>query len=159
MCQDAADKSFEVAIGVRSANLRQLLQAATRRLNGHIADSLRRKGYIDITATHTMLLSNMTLENDTVTSIAQRASITVQAAGRLVKDLEGRTYLKTHVDDRDARRRHIKLTSKGRKLMQASFSILADAEERLLSEVGIDDLQAFRRCLSAVAAGVSFVAS
>jgi MarR family transcriptional regulator, temperature-dependent positive regulator of motility len=152
MRQDPTTDMFDALVAARAMNLRQLLQAATRRLNAQIAESLRSHGYSDITATHTMLLSNMTLEDDTVTSISQRASVSAQAVGRLVKELEERGYLRTTADDNDARRRPILLTLRGRKLMEASFAILGDIEEQLTSKVGARSIVTLRQCLLNVAA-------
>jgi DNA-binding MarR family transcriptional regulator len=143
---------FDGMVAARAMNLRQLLQAATRRLNSHIAETLRRRGYSDITATHAMLLSNMTLQDDTVTSISLRASVSPQAVGRLVKELEQHGYLRTGADESDARRRLIHLTVKGRKLMEASFAILADIEQQLSDRVGAISVDTLRQCLLSVAA-------
>jgi MarR family transcriptional regulator, temperature-dependent positive regulator of motility len=152
MRQEPTSEMFDAMVAARAMNLRQLLQAATRRLNAQIAEILRRHGYRDITATHTVLLSNMTLEDDTVTSISQRASVSAQAVGRLVKELEERGYLRTAADDNDARRRPILLTLRGRKLMGASFAILGDIEKQLASKVGAKSVDTLRRCLLRVAA-------
>jgi DNA-binding MarR family transcriptional regulator len=152
MRQDPTLEMFDAMVLARAGNLRQLLQAATRRLNARIADSLRGHGYDDITATHTMLLSNMTLEGDTVTSISQRASVSAQAVGRLVRELEERGYLRTTADDNDARRRLIVLTAKGRKLMGTSFTTLGDFEHQLAGKVGTKAIDTLRKCLQTIAA-------
>jgi DNA-binding MarR family transcriptional regulator len=94
----------------------------------------------------------MTLEDDTVTSVSLRASVSPQAVGRLVKQLEKRGYVRTSADDSDARRRPIRLTLKGRKLMEASFRILADIEQQLSDRVGATSVDELRRCLLNVAA-------
>jgi DNA-binding MarR family transcriptional regulator len=153
MRQDCVPDSFATMVAGRPTNLRQLLQAANRRLNTRIADSLRSHGFIEITATHTMLLSNMTLENDTVTSIARRASVSAQAVGRLVRELEEYGYLRTLVDKRDARSRLIALTAKGRKLMGTSFATLGDIEQELTSTLGTRAMDQLRRSLREIAAG------
>jgi DNA-binding MarR family transcriptional regulator len=153
MRQDCVPDSFATMVAGRPTNLRQLLQAANRRLNTRIADSLRSRGFIEITATHTMLLSNMTLENDTVTSIARRASVSAQAVGRLVRELEEYGYLRTLVDKRDARSRLIALTAKGRKLMGTSFATLGDIEQELTSTLGTRAMDQLRRSLREIAAG------
>ena len=152
MRQAATTDIFDVMVSARAMNLRQLLQAATRRLNAHIAETLRSRGFSDVTATHTMLLSNMTLEDDTVTSISQRASVSAQAVGRLVKELERCGYLRSAADENDARRRPILLTLRGRKLMEASFAILGNVEEQLAHKVGAKSVDALRRCLFNIAA-------
>jgi DNA-binding MarR family transcriptional regulator len=152
MRQGHAAGTFEATVAARATNLRQMLQAATRRLNSHIAESLRARGYTDITATHTMLLSNMTLIDDTVTSVSQRASVSAQAVGRLVRELEERGYMRTSADGHDARRRPILLTPKGRKLMEASFAILAEIEAHLERKVGAESVDILKRCLVDVAA-------
>ena len=151
MCQDPTAGSFDAMVAARPTNLRQLLQAAIRRLNVQIAKALQSDGYADITATHTMLLSNMTLKDDTVTSIAHRASVSAQAVGRLVSELEERGYLQTAADDNDARRRPIVLTPRGRKLMQASFKVLAEIENRLGDQVDDGAIDILRRCLFYIA--------
>ncbi len=150
MRQESATVTFDAMVAARTTNLRQMLQAATRRLNIQIAGTLQQRGYTDITATHTMLLSNMTLVHDTVTSISQRANVSAQAVGRLVRELQDRGYMHTVVDGEDARRRPIALTHKGRKLMEASFAILADCEERLVSKVGAESVDVLRQCLESV---------
>jgi DNA-binding MarR family transcriptional regulator len=151
MRQDPTADSFDAMVAARATNLRQLLQAAIRRLNVQIANALRSDGYADITATHTMLLSNMTLKDDTVTSIAHRASVSAQAVGRLVRELEERGYLRTAADVNDARRRPIVLTARGRKLMQASFKILAEIENRLGDQVDDGAIDILRHCLFHIA--------
>ncbi len=152
MRQGPTTEIFNALVAARARNLRQLLQAATRRINARIADSLRDHGYGDITATHTMLLSNMTLEDDTVTSISQRASVSAQAVGRLVRELEESGYLRTTTDGIDARRRLIVLTAKGRKLMETSFTTLGDFEHQLTAKVGAKAIDSLRRCLQQIAA-------
>ncbi len=67
--------------------------------------------------------------------------------------------MRTASDGHDARRRPIRVTVKGRKLMEASFAVLADIEEQLVTGVGAESVDILRQCLVNLAADRSSVRS
>ena len=120
--------------------MRQLLLHASRIVNRHVVDGLRAKGYADLRATHTALLSNMDLAGSTVTVTAARAGITKQAMGRLASELAAAGYLLVQSDPHDARVRLLRLTDAGQRRMRDSFEIMGDLEHRYGQSIGEERL-------------------
>ncbi|MEO5757542.1 MAG: MarR family transcriptional regulator [Mesorhizobium sp.] len=120
----------------RSQNMRQLLLRASRLVNRHVVEALRARGYGDLRATHTTLLSNIDLAGSTVTEAADRAGVTKQAMGRLAAELEGAGYITVQSNPEDARVRILCLTEKGMRLMLDSLDVMDNLELRYAHIVG-----------------------
>jgi DNA-binding MarR family transcriptional regulator len=133
--------------------MRQLLLRASRIVNRHVVEGLNERGYADLRATHTTLLSHIDLAGSTVTLAAERAGITKQAMGRLAAELEGAGYIRVERDPTDARARILQLTKTGQRLMRDSLKIMAELERRYASSVGEDALRAVLRGLAAFVEG------
>ena len=136
----------------RRGNFRQLLLRSARLVNRHVVEGLHARGYTDLRATHTTLLSNMDLAGSTVTAAADRAGITKQAMGRLASELEGAGYIRVEVDPEDGRARVLRLTDLGERLMLDSLDVMADLERRYADAIGQDRLAAVIDGLAAFAA-------
>ncbi len=120
----------------RARNLRQLLLRASRIVNRHVVQGLQARGYTELRATHTTLLSNMDLAGSTVTEVAERAGITKQAMGRLAAQLESLGYVYVTGDPDDARVKLLRLTDKGERLMFDSFEVMSRLEKRYATRMG-----------------------
>jgi DNA-binding MarR family transcriptional regulator len=133
----------------RSQNLRQLLLRASRVVNRDVVEGLQARGYSDLRATHTTLLSHLDLAGSSVTLVAERAGITKQAMGRLATELEEAGYLAVGSDSRDGRIRRLELTQAGQRLMLDSFEVMAELEQRYGSLLGQRRLGQALRTLAA----------
>jgi len=120
----------------RSANLRQCLLRASRYVNAAIVEGLHQRGFTELRSTHTALLSNLDLEGNKLTLIAQRAGITKQAMGRLADELVKLNYVTKTPNKNDRRSVTIKLTPEGLKLMNCSFMIMEELENRCTHRLG-----------------------
>jgi len=120
----------------RSVNLRQCLLRASRYVNMVIVESLHQRGFTELRSTHTALLSNLDLEGNSLTLVAQRAGITKQAMGRLADELIKLKYVTRTVNKNDKRSVIIKFTSDGLKLMNHSFTIMEKLETRCTRSLG-----------------------
>lgn len=69
----------------------------------------------------------------------------------LLDDLEGLHLLARRPNPKDRRSRHVVLTEEGRSLLQRVRTDLAEAESRLLGELGGEDQARFRDLLAQVA--------
>jgi DNA-binding MarR family transcriptional regulator len=119
----------------RNRNLRQLLLRAARILNVEIVAALVARGY-DLRSTHTALLSNLDEEGNMISTVAERAGMSKQAMGRIADELETLKYIASTSSATDKRARVLKFTTKGWKLMLASFEILAKIEQHYASRIG-----------------------
>jgi len=120
----------------RSLNLRQLLTRATRAVNERIVASLRARGFPDARVAHAAVLANLELCGSTVTEIASRALLPKQAISKMVLELEEFGYLERSRHDTDGRAVVVRFTRKGRKLMTATFDVIASIEDAAQARLG-----------------------
>jgi len=125
----------------RVANLRQRLLRTSRAVNTAIVEGLHQRGFTELSSTHTALLSNLDLEGSSLTIIAQRAGMTKQAMGRLADELTSLKYIKRTPDKDDKRAVKIEFTPAGLKLMNHSFNIMEELENRYAAHLGENRFQ------------------
>ena len=75
-----------------------------------------------------------------VSDLAERAQVTQQAMGKMLKELERMGYIQRGVDDADKRAKEIRLTDKGVQLVADSLVAVQEVKEHYAEKVGIDDL-------------------
>ena len=131
----------------RSLNLRQLLTRATRAVNERIVAALRARGFPDARVAHASVLANLELRGSTVTEIAGRALLPKQAISKMVLDLEEYGYLERSRHDSDGRSVVVRFTRKGRKLMTATFDVIAGIEHAAQARLGPRRYAALRSSL------------
>jgi DNA-binding MarR family transcriptional regulator len=85
-----------------------------------------------------------------LTTIAARASITPQAAGELVDDLERLGYVVRQPDPDDRRAKRIVLTERGQACVAAALSTIASMEAELEDLLGSDALAHLHDILSRI---------
>jgi len=132
----------------RSLNLRQLILRTHRALNRRIAEKLVERGYAEIKPTHITIYSNIDLEGTRISTLAERANITVQGMGQLTAELEHLGYLCRDEDPTDGRAKVVTFTAKGWALMLASFEVLREIEAEVQARLKPGDLDTLRRILS-----------
>jgi DNA-binding MarR family transcriptional regulator len=120
----------------RSLNLRQLLTRSTRAVNERIVAALRARGFPDARVAHAAVLANLELCGSTVTEIASRALLPKQAISKMVLELEEFGYLERSRHDTDGRAVVVRFTRKGRKLMTATFDVIASIEDAAQARLG-----------------------
>jgi len=120
----------------RVANLRQRLLRASRFVNTAIVAGLHQRGFTELSSTHTALLSNLDLEGSSLTDVAKRAGMSKQAMGRLADELISLKYVISTRNKDDRRAVKLEFTPAGLKLMNHSFSIMEELENRCAQRLG-----------------------
>ncbi len=131
----------------RSLNLRQLLTRSTRAVNERIVAALRARGFPDARAAHASVLANLELRGSTINEIASRALLPKQAISKMVLELEEFGYLERSRNDQDGRSVVVRFTRKGRKLMTATFDVIAGIEHAAQARLGQRRYSALRSSL------------
>ncbi|SNS65641.1 MarR family transcriptional regulator [Sphingopyxis indica] len=72
----------------------------------------------------------------TISDLLALLGITKQSLGRVVKELEARDLLTTRPGNRDRRQKELRLTSAGRQIEGAIFTLLRDAMSRAYTHAG-----------------------
>jgi DNA-binding MarR family transcriptional regulator len=102
---------------------------------------------------HSGVFAHIDLEGGTrLTELARRATITPQAMGELVDDLERLGYVSRRPDPGDRRAKLIALTPRGVACVQAALETIAGIEGRLEQLLGVRRLEALREALGRIIA-------
>lgn len=133
------------ALTQRMRTLGSLLRAAYARLADRLYGDLAAQGYPDIRPAHSAVLRHLPEEGARLTALAAQAGMTKQSMAYLVGYLEEQGYLAQKPDPADGRARVVKLTARGRRLLDTMLQLSADLEARLAAKLGrarIDELRA-----------------
>jgi DNA-binding MarR family transcriptional regulator len=139
----------EIAYGL-SNNLSRLLREFSRDFERRIWQGLLARGYPDIRPSHSAVFANLGMGAVRVTELAERAQVTQQAMGKMLKELERMDYVFRDIDSGDKRAKEIKLTDRGVKLAQDCLEVLTEVEALYATKVGADELRALETQLRSV---------
>ncbi|MBN4055352.1 MarR family transcriptional regulator [bacterium AH-315-K03] len=127
-----------------SDNLSRLLVELAKDFERRALRKCHARGHTNIRQSHYSLFSNLGFGTARLTELAERASITQQAMGKLVKEMEQVGYVKRHTDTSDKRAKIIELTELGELLVNDSLQIVDEVitEYALsLGEEGVAELE------------------
>lgn len=129
-----------------------LLGAAYSILGHEIVAGVAEAGFPQRPA-HSGVFAHIDIESGTrLTELARRATITPQAMGELVDDLERMGYVARRPDPGDRRAKLIALTPHGIACVQAAFATISEIEGRLEELLGERGLRELRRALHRILA-------
>ena len=147
-------KSKRIAIDqlerARAGNLRQLLLKVSRVINQDVTVALRAAGYKDLKNSQAFCLAHIDLAGTNIIDLAERSSISKQAASKLVGELVALGYLSTSPAPSDGRGILIRFTTRGRTLMEKSFALFADLERDYQRQIGAQAYRVLKRSLLAL---------
>ena len=75
-----------------------------------------------------------------VTELAERAQVTQQAMGKMLKELERLGYVARDVDGGDKRAKEIRLTPRGIELVSQSLEVVEEVREYYAQRIGEQEL-------------------
>lgn len=117
-------------------NTTALLGLAYRALGHRIVADVTLAGFPQRPA-HSAVFAHIDVDEGTrLTTLASRATMTPQALGELVDDLEGQGYVRRRPDPDDRRAKRIVLTDRGRAAVVAGQETIARIEAELRAAIG-----------------------
>ena len=141
MNNNNVDSRQEIAYRL-SNNLPRLLREFSRDYERRIFRQLAGLGHPDIRPAHSQVFANLGVGAVRVSELAERAQITQQAMGKMLKELEQMGYITRAVDESDKRAREIRLTELGIKLATDSLAAMDQARSYYEDKIGVKSLQA-----------------
>ena len=135
MSKTVAETNKDIAY-LLSNNLSRLLREFSRDFERRIWESLAARGYPDIRPSHSAVFANLGLGAVRVTELAERAQVTQQAMGKMLKELERMGYVAREVDTEDKRAKEIRLTSRGIELVTASLEVVDEMRLYYAAKLG-----------------------
>lgn len=144
-----------------SNNLSKLLIGLARDFETRALEKAHQRGHTKIRGSHSSLFYNLGFEAVRLTELADRAGITQQAMGKLVKEMERVGYVMRHIDSTDRRAKIIELTDIGKTLVNDSMEIVDEILEEYTATIGEDGMSDLELSLkNAVSAlGLKFFAA
>jgi DNA-binding MarR family transcriptional regulator len=147
--KSTAEVNREIAYRL-SNNLSRLLREFSRDFERKIWHGLAERGHPDIRPSHSAVFANLGLGAVRVTELAERAQVTQQAMGKMLKELERLGYIARDVDSSDKRARDIKLTSRGVQLASDSLEVVEEVRAGYAAKVGEEALRELENSLREV---------
>ena len=140
---------FPHGLAWRQAHLGHWLRLALQRFDARVLTLMARNEAVPLAlsnlaargrlnASHIHITRHLALDGSRLTELAQCASMTKQAMGKLVDQCEAWGLVTRLADTRDARARRIEFTALGRARLQAFEQAVKQAEEELRTAVGAE---------------------
>lgn len=130
----------------------RLLLHAAREFSELLGQRLKTRQHAHLRLRHADLIVSLDWEGTRITTLAERAGMTKQAMGQLVKELEKAGYVERHADVRDRRAILVKLTATGTSLLHDIQQVVGEIEAEYAAVVGAVKLDAVRTVLAALVA-------
>lgn len=143
MSKSVAENNQAIASPL-SNNLSRLLREFTRDFERRIWQGLAARGYPDIRPSHSAVIANLGMGAVRVTELAERAQVTQQAMGKMLKELERTGYVARDIDGGDRRAKEIRLTLRGMALVADSREVVSQVRSHYANKIGarqLDELE------------------
>ena len=121
----------------RPTPLGSLLNAAGQRLSAELDAALQEAGFLDLRASHAPVFMAIDPGGSRVTALAERAAMSKQAVGELIRYLVEHGYLAVDTDADDRRAKRVTLTESGWKALDLGERVIADYDTWLEHAVGV----------------------
>ena len=131
-----------------SNNFSRLLIELAKDFERRALQKCHQRGHTKIRRSHSSLFSNLGFGAVRLTELAERAGITQQAMGKLVKEMERVGYVKRHIDDTDKRAKIIQLTELGEQLVNDSMEIVDEITAEYIQSIGSDEFDSLELLLN-----------
>ncbi|MCB1845217.1 MAG: MarR family transcriptional regulator [Halioglobus sp.] len=146
MSKTAAQTNQDIAFGL-SNNLARLLREFSKDFERRIFTGVQNRGYTDIRVSHIAVFANLGMGAVRVTELAERAQVTQQAMGKMLREIERLGYIRRDVDSEDKRAREIRLTDRGTRLAADSLAAYQDVWAYYAGKIGEPTLTELERQL------------
>lgn len=138
------DETFSL---FRRTHLGRALARARWTFNAQFEARIHARGFEDFRPSDVNVIARLPLAGCRITELAERAGVTKQAAGKMVRGLEERGYVSRGRDPDDGRAQRIELTKRGRSFLECALEEIAFIEEEWSEVLGAGELTRVRRAL------------
>lgn len=131
----------------RKHNLGQSLMEVARHFQRHALEGFLKEGHAGLQASHQAVLTHLSLSGTRLTELAKRASMTKQAMGQLVDEVESLGYVERIPDPTDRRAKLVRFTEKGCQLMKSGTRVGDSIHQRYTEILGERKMERLRGLL------------
>ena len=145
-CQ-AGGVTDESSLSLSRLDLPQLSLFVGQRADALILSRLHARGFTGLRTSHGYLIQHVVESERSITELAERLSVTQQAASKSVRELVELGYLEL-VTGRDARQRRVQLSARGREALACARKLRRELSRRLLQGHSEDAVRVARLVLT-----------
>lgn len=131
--------------------LGSLFSAAGQRLSAQLDGALRDAGFPDLRSAHAPIFMGIAPGGSRVSELAERARMTRQAAGELIRYLAAQGYVTVARDPDDGRAKRVELTSRGWEAIAVGERVIDGFTTWLEQRIGPENVRQLREILTAIA--------
>ena len=131
-------KTATVDLSWRQGTMARVMSVAVQRMHERVISMMIEAGYTEMRLAHVNLTRNLDLEGNTITELANRASMTKQAMGELVDQCESIDLVKRTADPNDRRVWIVKFTDSGLVWLGELKKAVDKVEAEMIEIIGDD---------------------
>ena len=135
MSKTTAEQNQDAAYKL-SNNIARLLFEFAKDFERRVLKVIQEKGYPEMRPSHSILFANLGLGSVRVTELAERAQVTQQAMGKMLKEVEHLGYIERCIDQSDKRAKEIRLTKTGVDLVNGSMDAVDEVRQYYAQRIG-----------------------
>lgn len=129
-------------------NLGTLCFYPARAMEAHLSESMVAAGYNDITPAQNRVFQRVTEDGVRIGQLARQTMVTKQTATFIVDQLERSDYVERVPDPTDARARLVRLSGRGKDLVQVANKASQQIESSWTDHLGEDEADSLRHLLT-----------
>jgi DNA-binding MarR family transcriptional regulator len=119
-------------------------------LNDLVVEQLASQGFEGVKVSHGYVVQRLLVGEPTITQLAAQLGMTQQGASKQVLDLERLGYAERVSVVGDQRQRSVRLTDRGRRMVEATRKIRADLERKVVRRAGRERVEHAKDVLAVV---------
>jgi DNA-binding MarR family transcriptional regulator len=119
-------------------------------LNDLVVERLADQGFEGVKVSHGYVVQRLLVGEPTITQLAAQLGMTQQGASKQVLDLERLGYAERMSVVGDQRQRSVRLTDRGRRMVETTRTIRADLERKVVRRAGRDRVEHAKDVLAVV---------
>lgn len=115
-----------------------------------ILDRIEQAGFVGVKPSHGYVIQRLVEGEPTISALARSLGMTQQGASKQVRDLVSSGYVERVVEPGDQRARRVRLTPRGRDMLESARRARAAIESEVLGQVGPHHVEAAKAALVAL---------
>jgi DNA-binding MarR family transcriptional regulator len=119
-------------------------------LHARVIAGLAERGFPGVKVSHGYVVQRLLDDEPTVGALAEALAMTQQGASKQVLDLERLGYAERVPVAGDLRARAVRLTPRGRRMVEATRELRAEVELEVVARTGPDEVDAAKEVLAAL---------
>ena len=140
MSGSSEEANRKLAYGL-SNNTPRLLREFAKDWETRVYQGLVERGFTDLRPSHIAVFANLGMGAVRVTELAERAQVTQQAMGKMLKEIERLGYIVRGIDSDDKRAKEIRMTERGIHMQETALQVVQEIRADYARRIGEEEFE------------------